>query len=159
MSKMNAKSDTEVHQSAGNNPFSKGYDDYNVSNESAAISRPNGVYADDNDDANRGVSSASLASPQQQQQQWPPAPSTTSPAPRMDWPVSSSTVSPIASPSPPVDLDSIHHHSPSRSQPQQAQPQRPPLVSSNTLPVEHNAWLDEEDEGFGKEGEVKMTFG
>ncbi|KAL8970373.1 MAG: hypothetical protein Q9183_001555 [Haloplaca sp. 2 TL-2023] len=153
MSKMNAKSDTEVQQSAGNNPFSKGYDEYNVSNESAAISRPDGVYADDGNSASHGVSNTSLASPQQQQQQWP-ASSTISPAPRMDWPGSPSTISPTTSPSPNVDPDSIHHPSPSRSQ-----PQRPPLVSSNTLPVEHNAWLDEEDEGFGKEGEVKMTFG
>ena len=157
MNRMNAKSDTEVHQSAGN-PFSQGYDEYNVSNESAIVSRPNGVYTDD-DNASHGVSNASFAS-RQQQQQWP-ASSTVSPAAtsntRVDWPGSSSTVSPVTSPTPNLDLDSVHH-SPSRSQ-QQAQPQRPPLVSSNTLPVEHNAWLDEEDEGFGKEGEVKMTFG
>lgn len=30
---------------------------------------------------------------------------------------------------------------------------------SGGLNVEHNAWLDEDDENFGKEQEVKMTFG
>ena len=44
--------------------------------------------------------------------------------------------------------------------------ERPPLPSSTTLPagtsglsLEHNAWLDEDDDDFGKEREVKMTFG
>ncbi|KAL8863814.1 MAG: hypothetical protein Q9174_007539 [Haloplaca sp. 1 TL-2023] len=151
MGKMNAKSDTEVQKSAGN-PFSQGYDEYNVSNELGMVSRSNGAYPG-SENAGNGVSNTSLASPQQQQQ-WP-ASSTVSPATtsntRVDWP-GSSTVSPIASPTP-VDLDSVYHSS------SKSQPQRPPLVSSNTLPAEHNAWLDEEDEGFGKEGEVKMTFG
>ena len=46
-----------------------------------------------------------------------------------------------------------------------AQPQRPPLRSSHTLPsnssnvgLEHNAWADDEDPDFGKEQEVKLTF-
>ena len=45
-------------------------------------------------------------------------------------------------------------------------PQRPGLSHSlsmqsgpSGLNVEHNAWLDEDDEDFGKEQEVKMTFG
>ena len=44
-------------------------------------------------------------------------------------------------------------------------PQRPPLVSSPTMPssigsvgLEHNAWADEDDPDFGKEQEIKMTF-
>ena len=45
------------------------------------------------------------------------------------------------------------------------QPPRPELTHSMTMPtgtsgvnLEHNAWLDEEDEDFGKEREIKMTF-
>ena len=44
-------------------------------------------------------------------------------------------------------------------------PPRPELPHSMTVPtvrsdanLEHNAWLDEEDEDFGKEKEIKMTF-
>jgi hypothetical protein len=44
-------------------------------------------------------------------------------------------------------------------------PPRPELTHSMTMPtaasgasLEHNAWLDEEDEDFGKEKEIKMTF-
>ena len=49
-------------------------------------------------------------------------------------------------------------------------PQRPPRRSSLTMPssasaqsgnlgIEHNAWADEDDEDFGREKEVKLTFG
>lgn len=49
-------------------------------------------------------------------------------------------------------------------------PQRPPLRSASTTPsrasmdmpglgIEHNAWADEDDEDFGREKEVKLTFG
>ncbi|CAD6568845.1 MAG: hypothetical protein ASARMPRED_002076 [Alectoria sarmentosa] len=49
-------------------------------------------------------------------------------------------------------------------------PQRPPLRTSLTTPssastkfpppgIEHNAWADEDDEDFGREKEVKLTFG
>lgn len=51
----------------------------------------------------------------------------------------------------------------SRSPPESIAP-RPPLLSSNTMPAssnshipEHNAWADDDDE-FGKEKEVSMTF-
>ncbi|KAI4217278.1 MAG: hypothetical protein LQ351_000587 [Letrouitia transgressa] len=44
-------------------------------------------------------------------------------------------------------------------------PQRPSSTSSTTLPagngaltLEHNAWLDEDDEDFGKEREITMSF-
>lgn len=48
--------------------------------------------------------------------------------------------------------------------------QRPPLRSSSAMPgsastnipglgIEHNAWADEDDEDFGREKEVKLTFG
>ena len=44
-------------------------------------------------------------------------------------------------------------------------PLRPELTHSMTMPIgtsgatlEHNAWLDDEDEDFGKEKEIKMTF-
>lgn len=58
--------------------------------------------------------------------------------------------SPLASPPLPT-LDSLHS-------------QRPPLTSSHTMPIthvnpEHNAWADEvEDDEFGKEKEMSMTF-
>lgn len=49
-------------------------------------------------------------------------------------------------------------------------PPQPPLRSSSTIPssagttipglqTEHNAWADEDDEDFGREKEVKLTFG
>ena len=48
--------------------------------------------------------------------------------------------------------------------------QRPPLRTSSTMPsgasvktpglgIEHNAWADEDDEDFGREKDVKLTFG
>lgn len=46
-----------------------------------------------------------------------------------------------------------------------AHPPRPELNHSTTMhtgtsgaSLEHNAWLDEDEEGFGKEKEIKMTF-
>lgn len=50
--------------------------------------------------------------------------------------------------------------------PELSPPQRPKLRSSLSMPmepsalnIEHNAWLDEDDEDFGKEKNIQMTFG
>ncbi|KAL8703461.1 MAG: hypothetical protein Q9201_003366 [Fulgogasparrea decipioides] len=110
------------------NPFSKGYDEYNVSADASTISRTversNGVYP--NHSTNTFSSTTSLPSPH-----WP----------------SSTHSGPSLSPT----------HSNNIDTPMPLQ--KSPLTSSNTHPIEHNAWLDEDDEDFGKEGEVKMTFG
>ncbi|KAL8830005.1 MAG: hypothetical protein Q9170_005928 [Blastenia crenularia] len=119
---------------AKDNPFNQGYDEYSVSSIAMATEsskKANGFYPNS---ASNGIhSTVSLPSPQ-----WPPAscPYTTSDS-------------------------SIPRHPDANDR---STPQRPTLTSSNTLPssfepVEHNAWLDEEDEDFGKEKEVKMTFG
>ena len=79
------------------------------------------------------------------------------------------------SPDPSQDLTNVVSHSdPQNIKDRSPSPapamERPPLRSSSTLPtgsvgmppqpaVEHNAWADEEDENFGKEQEVTMTFG
>lgn len=114
-----------------NNPFDQGYDNYSVSSLSTA---PDSGKGPNGIYPNKVPSTISLPSPQ-----WPPP--------------SSSTQS---DPSLPRDISNHTQH--------ETLPQRPPLNSSNTLPngsggVEHNAWLDEDDEEFGKEREVEMTFG
>ena len=35
---------------------------------------------------------------------------------------------------------------------------RPPLLSANTMPSERNAWADEDEDEFGREKEMSMTF-
>lgn len=66
-----------------------------------------------------------------------------------------------STPARPVDLPSVATASPA------ALPARPGLRSSVTLPtgtsvsglsLEHNAWADEDDEDFGKEKHVQMSF-
>ena len=116
------------------NPFDKGYDEYNLSAEAVNL-----------DHRSPGNSKPSLES------------SVHSPSPR--YPSHLSTDSLGQTPSPlrePIN--------------EASSPQRPPLRSSSTMPsstrtntpdlgVEHNAWADEDDEGFGQEKEVKLTFG
>lgn len=128
------------------NPFNQGYDDYSVSCLSTTApdssqKTPNDIYpthyCSNNSNNNIPSTTSSLSSPQ-----WLP---------------------PSAS--------DLHTHSDASSPRDISQhdtltlPLRPPLTSSTTLPngsaggVEHNAWLDEDDEDFGREREVKMTFG
>ncbi|KAL8766948.1 MAG: hypothetical protein Q9209_006429 [Squamulea sp. 1 TL-2023] len=120
------------------NPFDQGYDEYIVSPISTHSTNtntfPNGI-SPINDNAD--PSSTSLPSPH--------------------WPSSDTHTHP--NPSSPTDT-SLHSADPTSI----STSQRPPLTTSTTLPtgtsnlryVEHNAWLDED---FGKEREVKMTFG
>ncbi|KAL8920934.1 MAG: hypothetical protein Q9208_005960 [Pyrenodesmia sp. 3 TL-2023] len=118
------------------NSFDRGYDNHSVSSLSTApdtSKRPNGIHSNSSD---KFPSTTSLPSPR-----WPP-------------PSNTNTQS---DPTLPRDNASINTH-------YDTLPTRPPLTSSTTLPnglggVEHNAWLDEDDEDFGKEREVKMTFG
>lgn len=115
------------------NPFDQGYDNYSASSLPTTAAdlgtRPNGIYAHDSSDHNI-PSTTSLPSPQ-----WP---------------------SPLSNP---------HVHSNASLPHDDPPPQSPPVTSSTTLPngfagaAEHNAWLDEDDEDFGREQEVKMTFG
>ncbi|KAI4200759.1 MAG: hypothetical protein LQ346_002317 [Caloplaca aetnensis] len=118
------------------NPFDQGYDDYSISSPSTgpdSSKRPNSIHSNS---FNKFHSTTSLPSPQ-----WPPPPNQNT----------------QSDPSLPRDVSPTHTH-------HDTLPTRPPLTSSSTLPnglggVEHNAWLDEDDEAFGKEQEVKMTFG
>ena len=86
----------------------------------------------------------------------------------------SSTHIPQRSPSPIKSARSSYIASPAAVASRQGSPKISPLPSpqrpgfshslsmqpgSSGLHIEHNAWLDEDDEDFGKEQEVKMTFG
>ncbi|KAL8662473.1 MAG: hypothetical protein Q9202_004716 [Teloschistes flavicans] len=111
----------------GDNPFSKGYDEYNISSDST-LSKP----------GNGGISPLERSEKN-------PFEITDAASPR--WhdtnPFVASRPSGSHRPEPePIALE--------REKP-----------SGNGMAVEHNAWLDEEEEeGFGKEeGEVRMTFG
>lgn len=125
--------DSERRYDKEENPFNQGYDEYPISPLSMATEsskKANGIYP--NTVSNAASSAGSLPSPQ-----WLPPSNHTSSDP---------SLSRLA------NADDNHV------------PQRPPLSSSNTLPngfgpIEHNAWLDEEDADFGKEREVRMTFG
>ncbi|KAL9029557.1 MAG: hypothetical protein Q9196_002221 [Gyalolechia fulgens] len=117
------------------NPFDQGYDEYSisppVSMATDSSKKPNGVYP--------GSSSFTAHS------------TTSLPSPQWLFPSNSQTYSDRSAP-PLADADEI------------PAPQRSPFTSSDTLPnglepVEHNAWLDEDDADFGKEREVKMSFG
>ncbi|KAL9012977.1 MAG: hypothetical protein Q9173_002293 [Seirophora scorigena] len=129
-------SSSEREEGRHENPFDKGYDEYSVSSASVGTAttnlKPSGV----SPDHNASTTTTSFPSPQ-----WPPPP----------W--------------------NPHTHS-DPSIPQcasdgaaAAAPHPPPLTTSSaTLPngvgaIEHNAWLEEDDDEFGKEREVKMTFG
>ncbi|KAL8718216.1 MAG: hypothetical protein Q9225_004624 [Loekoesia sp. 1 TL-2023] len=125
-------SDGEWRVEEKDNPFNQGYDEYAMSSASlTSTTKQNGISPTAS--TNNIHSTTDLASP--------------------TWP---SSINPLtqSDPSIPRQTDT------GRDSP----PQRPPLTSTNTLPnglgsVEHNAWLDEDDEDFGKEREVKMTFG
>ncbi|KAL8993998.1 MAG: hypothetical protein Q9169_005929 [Polycauliona sp. 2 TL-2023] len=151
------------HQKGANatNPFDGGYDEYVVSpvstypkddpfntNTTKTISN-GGVSPIGHDPNNDNYSTTSLPSPH-----WPSSSfSRTHSSP--DVPTSASTTCPPST-------SPLSTFPPSTQEPHQ---QRSPLTTSNTLPlqpsnsmVEHNAWLDDEDE-FAEGKEVKMTFG
>ena len=131
-------------QSQKENPFNQGYDEYNLSAESV--------------EHRRGSEQSK---------------------PSFD--LSQSSSSPKQSP--PYSLDSKVNssagpHEVERQPPTQTASERPVLASSNSAPTgssgmsadsppapaqnisfEHNAWVDAEDEDFGREKEVTMTFG
>ena len=77
------------------------------------------------------------------------------------------SLSPQRSPSPSKSARSSYIASPAAVASRQGSPrisplpspQRSSVVGPSGLNVEHNAWLDEDDEEFGREREVKMTFG
>lgn len=134
------KADADTSQSSltngsqRKNPFDKGYDEYNLSAEAVNL-----------DHRSPEHSKASFESPDH------------SPSPRRSshFP----TDSPGRIPSP---LREPINEPPT--------PQRPPLRTTLTSPssrstnnpglgIEHNAWADDEDEDFGREKEVKLTFG
>ena len=144
------------------NPYDQAYDEYTVSPLSTHSNTtiPNGIPSPNNNTDPRSTTTTGVPSPH--------------------W-LSSSFSSDFraqSNPSIPTDTDAMFRHpnnnnnnnNPSTSTPQ---PQRPPLTTSTTLPttgtttadprcVEHNAWLEDEDEDeeeFGQEKEVKMTFG
>ena len=80
----------------------------------------------------------------------------------------SSTNLPARSPSPAKSARSSYIASPAAVASRQGSPRVSPMPSPKRnslamppsgLNVEHNAWLDEDDEEFGREREVKMTFG
>ncbi|KAL8937900.1 MAG: hypothetical protein Q9216_004186 [Gyalolechia sp. 2 TL-2023] len=126
--------DGAQRQAEKENPFDQGYDEYSVSPVSVATDsskKANGIYPSASSYNHR--SNASLPSP--------------------PW-LSSLDAHTCSDPSlvPPADTADVHA------------PPRPTLTSSNSLPhgfgpIEHNAWLEEDDADFGKEGEVQMTFG
>ena len=136
------KTDAKISQSSlpgglqqRENPFNRGYDEYDLSAEAVNL-----------DHKTSGHGKLSFES------------SRCSPSPRHSphFP----TASPARMPSPlrePITNEA-------------STPPRPPLRSSSTmsngvgtniggLGIEHNAWADEDDEDFGREKEVKLTFG
>lgn len=146
-------SNSSLPDSRKENPFNQGYDEYNVSAEALGLDPPGS--------AEHGKTS--FESPQRSPQ-YPPGSANHS---------KGSSESRLRSPSPRYSSQFIQESprlpgSPLREQMNETPPpQRPPLRSSLTMPssstapplIEHNAWLDDEDDpDFGKEQEVKMTF-
>ncbi len=138
---MHPKTDADTSQSSlangpqqRENPFNQGYDEYNLSAEVVSLDRRSPEHS-------KLSFECSVHSP--------------SPRHSSHFP----THSPGRIPSPlrePINDAS--------------RPPRPPLRSSSTMPsgastnipdlgIEHNAWADEDDEDFGHEKEVKLTFG
>lgn len=116
------------------NPFNQGYDEYNLSAEAVNL-----------DHRSPGHSKLSFES------------SVHSPSPRYSSHFPTDSRGRIISP---------------KREPINEAPalQSPPLRTSSTMPssastnnpdlgIEHNAWADEDDEDFGREKEVKLTFG
>lgn len=138
---MHPKTDADTPQSSlangahrRENPFNQGYDEYDLSAEAVNL-----------DHRNPGRSQLSFEG------------SVHSPSPRYSSHFSTDSPGRIPSPL----REPVHEASP---------PQRPPPRSSSTVPsgvspdipglgIEHNAWADEDDEDFGREREVKLTFG
>ena len=132
--------DKKMGKSQDRNPFDQGYDEYNLSAE--AVNGRRG-----SDYGKMSFDTTTENSPHVHQSPRFSADSHFSPPPTV--PAGARTPSP---------------HRP---------PERPSLTSSNTLPngtvslptaagaappFDHNAWADEEDEDFGKEKEVTMSF-
>ena len=117
------------------NPFNQGYDEYNLSEE-AVNGNPNAEYS----------SKLSFEAPKY------------SPSPQH---------SPIFPADEPIPAPASPLRQMQNNTPPPPTSQRPPLKTSATSPssaasgvtLEHNAWADEEDdEEFGKEQEVKLSF-
>lgn len=116
------------------NPFNQGYDDYNLSAEMVNLEHQSPRHG-----------KASFETP------------TKAPSPRHSSQFPTNSAGQIPSPGrDPITEAPI--------------PPQPPLRSSLTMPssvgttmpglqIEHNAWADDDDEDFGKEKEVKLTFG
>ena len=120
------------------NPFNQGYDEYDDYEE-------DGTHFHNSENVKMSFDHPHL-SPKISSEQ-----SRRSPSPVKS--VRSSMCSPNLAPSP---------HEP----PEPSPPQRPKFRSSLSMPmepsalnIEHNAWLDEDDEDFGKEKNIQMTFG
>lgn len=125
---------TNGHQQR-ENPFDQGYDEYNLSAEAVNLDH---------------------RSPEHSKQSFESSVHSPSPRHSPHFPIDS----PGRLPSP--IRESINQ--------KESTPQRPPLRTSSTMPsgasvkipglgIEHNAWADEDDEDFGREKEVKLTFG
>lgn len=137
------------------NPFNKGYDEYNLSEE-ALPHPPNAKHSTLSFD-HGGFPS--------------PSPGHLSPA-HTNLSFDHNSPSPRDSPAfPPPRRTTSSSPGPPVSPPKDVSPapQRPPLKTSTTMPqpesrdvglgLEHNAWADEEDQDFGKERDVPLTFG
>lgn len=124
---------TNSHQER-ENPFNQGYDEYNLSAEAVNLDRRSPEH-----------SKLSFESPFH------------TPSPRRSSHFPSDSPDRISSP-----LREPNN--------EVSKPQSPPLRTSSAMPssasmnipalgIEHNAWADEDDEDFGREKEVKLSFG
>ena len=117
------------------NPFNQGYDEYDLSTEAVNLDR-----------RSPGRSRLSFGS------------SIHSPSPQLSSHFHTNSPSRLPSPTrePPIPETSPHPGSPLRSS-----ATMPSSTDANIagLGIEHNAWADEDDDDFGREKEVKLTFG
>ncbi|KAL9125690.1 MAG: hypothetical protein Q9217_005149 [Psora testacea] len=110
------------------NPFHQGYDEYNLSEEAI-----NGrLIAEDTKLSLETLKH--LSSPQH------------------------SPCFPSNEPGPPPPLTKMHDVTPPAERPALRTIMTSPASATSRVSVEHNAWADEDDEEFGKEQEVKLTF-
>lgn len=151
-------SQPSLSNGSAHNPFSQGYDEYDEYD--SPHHKPGSEHIQMSFD--QPVSTTSLSQ----------APPSSSRSPSYHSPQLSDTHIARRSPSPNKSLYSPHIASPAAVASRQGSPsplpspQRPEFRHSNSvqsgssgLNIEHNAWLDEDDEDFGREKEVKMTFG
>ena len=120
----------------GENPFNQGYDDYNLSAEALNL------------DQNRSPSPAKLSFDS----------SVRSPSPRHSFQFPTNSPARIPSPLRESVNEASSPHTPPLRFPLKM-PANPTMNMPPDLGIEHNAWADEEDEDFGREKEVKLTFG